>query len=320
MEYKDYYKTLGVDRKAKPDEIKSAYRKLALKYHPDRNQGDKQSEEKFKGINEAYQVLSDDEKRAHYDQLGSAYSSWERGGGRGGFNWDEWSSGGPGGVRVEYSGDLGDLGDLFGGSGGFSDFFSSIFGGMGGFSEAPNVDPRVRGRQRVRPGRQQAYEHEVTISLYEAYNGSTRQVNLNGRRLDVKIPPGAKSGTKVRMRGAGPKGSRGQATDVYLVIKVSPDARFKRKGNDLYTNIQLDLYTAVLGGEVNVPTMGKNVNLKIPAGTQPGQSFRISGRGMPHLKTPNKSGNLFAKAEVILPKKLSSEEKALFEKLAKLKK
>lgn len=320
MEYKDYYKTIGVDRKAKPDEIKSAYRKLALKFHPDRNQGDKQAEEKFKEINEAYQVLSDDEKRRHYDQLGSAYSSWERGkgrgGGRGGFNWDEWATREPGGVRVEYSGNID---DLFSG-GGFSDFFSSMFGGMGGFSQSANINPGGIGGQRVGPGGQQAYEHEVIISLYEAYNGSTRQVNLNGRRLDVKIPPGARSGTKVRMKAVGPKGAGGKAADVYLIIKVSPDERFRRKGNDLYTNIDLDLYTAVLGGEVTVPTMGKKVKLKIPAGTQPGQSFRISGRGMPHLKTPSKSGNLFAKADISFPKKLTSEQRALFEKLAKLNK
>ncbi len=308
MEYQDYYKTLGVERKASADEIKSAYRKLALKYHPDRNQGDKQAEEKFKAINEAYQVLSDDEKRAHYDQLGSAYSSWERGGGRGGFDWGKWGGqGGPAGTRVEYSGDLS---DLFGG-GGFSDFFSSIFGGMGA---ASNVDPRG---QRMRAGaRQPSYEHEVDISLHEAYNGSTRQVDLNGRKLNVKIPAGARTGTKVRMKAVGPTGPAGQPSDVYLKIKVSPDPRFRRKGNDLHVDIPIDLYTAVLGGEVKVATMGKDVLLKIPAGTQPNQSFRITGKGMPELKNPKKSGNLFVKAKVSLPKKLSSKEKELFEKLA----
>lgn len=215
---------------------------------------------------------------------------------------------------MEYTGNVD---DLFGG-GGFSDFFSSIFGGMGGISGSPNIDARGR---RVQPGRQpRAYEHEVIISLHEAYHSSTRQVDLNGRRLDVKIPAGAKTGTKVRMKAVGPKEPGGQPSDVYLIIKVSPDSRFTRKGNDLYTTIKIDVTTAVLGGEVNVPTMGNEVVLKIPAGTQPGQRFRISGRGMPHLKNPKKFGQLYAKAEVNLPKKLTAKEKELYEKLAGLAK
>lgn len=317
MEYKDYYKILGLDRKASSDEIKKAYRKLALKYHPDHNPDDNQAEEKFKEINEAHQVLSDDDKRSHYDRLGSAYSSWERGGGgQGGFNWDDWGNTGPyGSSRVEYTGNIADLGDLFGG-GGFSDFFSSVFGGGGG----PNVnmDPR---NQRMRPGAQtQSYEHNVDISLHEAHHGSTRQVNINGRQLDVKIPAGARTGTKVRMKGAGPKNNRGQAGDVYLIIKVSPDPRFKRVGDDLYVEVPVALHIAVLGGEVKVPTLGRDVVLKIPAGTQPGQSFRVSGKGMPNLKKPNAKGDLFAKAKVSVPIDVSSEEKKLYEKLAKLNK
>ena len=226
MEYKDYYQILGVDRQAGKDEIKKKYRKLALQYHPDHNPGDKEAEEKFKGINEAYQVLSDDEKRSHYDRLGSAYSSWERGGGRGNFNWDQWANSAPrgGNVHVEYA----DLGDLFGGMGGFSDFFSSIFGGAAGPTQ----------RQGRPATRQQSYEHEITISLLEAYKGSSRQVEINGRRLDVKIPAGARSGTKIRMKGVGP-----QAADIYLVVKVAEDPRFKRKGNNLYTDAAADLYS-----------------------------------------------------------------------------
>ncbi|MEK6255892.1 MAG: J domain-containing protein [Chloroflexota bacterium] len=321
MEYKDYYKILGVDRKATGDDIKKAYRKLALKYHPDHNPNDDQAEEKFKEINEAHQVLSDDDKRSHYDRLGSAYSSWERGGGQGGgqggFNWDDWNNAGPNGARVEYTGNLGDLGDLFGG-GGFSDFFSSIFGGGAGFGGNPNMDPR---NQRMRPGGQtQAYEHNVEISLHEAYHGSTRQVDINGRQLDVKIPPGARTGTKVRMKGVGPKDASGQSSDVYLIIKVSPDPRFKRVGDDLYVGIPLDLHVAALGGEVKVPTMGRDVVLKIPAGTQPGQSFRVSGKGMPNLKKPKSTGDLIAKAKVSVPKNISSEEKKLYEKLGQINK
>ncbi|MBW8010173.1 MAG: J domain-containing protein [Chloroflexi bacterium] len=310
MDYKDYYKILGVDRKASGEEIKRSYRKLALKYHPDRNQGDKKAEEKFKEINEAYQVLSDKEKRAHFDQLGSAYSSWQQRDARGGFNWDEWTTGTQGGgIHVEYSGGMGD----------FSDFFSSIFGGMGGFSEVPNVGPSGRGGRRVRRGgRSRKYEHEVQISLHEAHNGSSRQVEINDRRLEVKIPAGARSGTKIRMQGIGPMGPNGQPSDVFLVLKVSPDPRFKRKGNHLYTDINIDLYTAVLGGKVTVTTLGREVLLNIPAGTQTGQTFRLNKRGMPYLKKADKTGDLLVKVEVSIPKKLSSEQKALFEQLAKL--
>ncbi|MQC26615.1 MAG: J domain-containing protein [Chloroflexi bacterium] len=300
MDYKDYYDILGIKRGATPEEIKRAYRKLALKYHPDRNPDDKTAEDKFKDLNEANQVLSDPDKRAHYDRLGKAYTQWERGGGQGrGFDWNQWqTAGAPGGVNVEYSGDLG---DLFGGSGGFSDFFEQIFGGAPG-----------GGRQSAtRRSAPQAYEQPVTISLEEAYHGSARQLNLDGKKLDVKIPAGARTGTKVRMRAAGP--NRG---DIYLVLDVAVDPRFSRKGDDLHAELPIDLYTAVLGGEVRVPTLNGEVMLKIPAGTQPGQSFRLSGKGMPHLKDSKRHGDLFAKAKVNVPKKLSSEEKQLFEQLA----
>jgi curved DNA-binding protein len=311
MDYKDYYQILGVDRNSDADEIKSAYRKLALKHHPDRNPGDKSAEEKFKDINEAYQVLSDPEKRAHYDRLGSAYSSWQQRGAQGGFDWGEWTRGTPGGMHVEFEGDLG---DLFGG--GFSDFFSQIFGGFGG-----GANPMGRqGRQGVpRQQSPQKYETEMIISLHEAYNGSTRQVKINDRRFDVRIPKGTRSGTKLRLKGAGPPSPRGQASDVYLVIKVSPDPRFDRNGDRLYTDVSIDLYTAVLGGEVTIPTLSGDVVLNIPPGTQPGQTFRLKGRGMPDLNQKNKFGDLFAKIQVDLPKKLTSKQRELFKQLAKLK-
>lgn len=308
MDYKDYYKILGVDRKADADEIKSAYRKLALKYHPDRNPDDKSAEEKFKDINEAYQVLSDTDKRAHYDQLGSAYSNWQQRGAPGGFNWSEWTRGAPGGMHVEFEGDLG---DLFGG--GFSDFFSQIFGGFG-------MGGSPVGRQGTRRQQfPQQYETEMVISLHEAYNGSMRQVKINDRRFDVRIPKGARSGTKLRLKGAGPPGPGGQASDVYLVIKVSPDPRFDRKGDRLHTDLSIDLYTAVLGGEVTVPTLSGDVVLNIPPGTQPGQTFRLKGRGMPDLNQKNRYGDLFAKVQVDLPKKLTSKQRELFKQLARLK-
>jgi curved DNA-binding protein len=299
MDYKDYYETLGVKRDATDAEIKKAYRKLALKYHPDRNKDDKAAEEKFKEINEANQVLSDPDKRAHFDRLGSAYSQWEQGGGRGGFDWGDWQRGntGAGNVRVEYSE----------GMGGFSDFFEQIFGGGFGRRSAQGT------QRQMRP---QAYEQAVTISLEEAYRGSSRQLNVDGKKLDIKIPAGAKTGTKVAMRGAGPKSPNGQASDIYLVISVAPDPRFSRKADNLHSEIDLDLYTAVLGGEISVPSFNGDLKLSIPAGTQSGQSFRLKGKGMPKLKSPKSFGDLFAKVKVRIPKDLSDQEKSLFTQLA----
>jgi curved DNA-binding protein len=313
MEYKDYYKILGVDRKASEEEIKRAYRKLALQYHPDRNPGDEQAEEKFKEINEAYQVLSDAEKRTRYDQLGDSYTRYQqRGGAPSGFNWEDWytsqGQGAPGGnVHVE----VGDLDDILGG--GFSEFFSRIFGG------APNMGgvPRGRGAPRGRAAPRQSFQHETEITLQEAYQGTTRLIDVDGRHLEVKIPPGAKTGTKVRVSDAVTAGPQGEKADLYLVIRVLDNSNFERKGNDLYTDVPVDLYTAVLGGEATVPTMKGNVVLTIPAGTQPGQTFRLSGRGMPQLRNPNSHGDLYARIKVNLPRNLSDHQKELFEQLAK---
>ncbi len=309
MEYQDYYKTLGVERNADAQEIKKAYRKLAMKHHPDRNPGNKDAEEKFKKINEAYQVLSDPEKRSRYDQLGESYTRWQQnGGGAGGFNWQDWVSqsarngSGPGGTRIEVD----NLEDIFGG--GFSDFFSSIFGGMGG-------NPGSAGRRTGRRAAAQNYEQPVTISFQEAYKGGERSIQVNGRRLEVKIPAGARTGTKIRVPGAGPDDGSGQHGDLYLVIEVTPDARFERKEDDLITEVPIDLYTAVLGGSVNVPTPGGVVSLTIPAGTQAGQTFRLTGRGMPHMKVAQAYGDLFARVKVQIPRQLTPKQRSLFEQL-----
>lgn len=304
MEYKDYYKVLGVERSAKPDEVRRAYRKLAMQYHPDRNPGNKGSEDKFKEINEAYQVLSDTQKRARYDQLGSAYSNWERGGGgqqqpqQGDFDWSQWFSGqqqnGSGGTRVEY----GDPDDMDA----FSDFFRSIFGGAGGAQTVSRSRPR------------QAYQQPVSISLEEVYRGTTRTLQTDGRRLEVRIPAGVKTGTKVKVAGGGPEG-----LDLYLIVDVEPDARFEREGNDLRTSASVDVFTAILGGEADVETFEGKVQLKIPAGTQPDQVFRLSGRGLPLMKgaqSKGGKGDLFVRVKVKIPKKLSTKQKALLEEAA----
>ena len=297
MDYKDYYQILGVARTASAEEIRSAYRKLALKYHPDRNPGNKQAEDKFKEMNEAYQVLSDPQKRARYDQLGSAYSSYQNNGGQPeGFDWGQWSTPGAGGQQVNFD-------DLFGGAGGgrFSDFFSSMFGGMSG--------------NDVRTRRAPQYEQPVSITLQEAYEGSTRVLESNGRRLQVKIPAGAKTGTKIRVANGAPDGS-----DLYLKLTVETDPRFERDGADLYASVIVDAFTAILGGEVEVPTISGKVKLTIPAGTQPDQKIRISGRGMPQLKSQQEKGDLFVQVKVRIPKNINPEQKALLQKAREMEK
>jgi len=314
MEYKDYYKILGVSRNASEKEIKSAYRRLARKYHPDVNPGDPQAEARFKEINEAYEVLSDPEKRRKYDQLGAQWQQWQRMGGRPqDFDWSQWFAGPQTGrVRVEY-GTIEDLEDMLGGMG-FSDFFRAIFGDMG-------VGTRSRTRSwQSQPFRGQDIEQEVEITLEEAFHGTTRLLQMDGRRLEVKIPPGVRTGSKVRISGAGsPRVGGGPSGNLYLKIKVAPHPIFRRDGDDLYCEVPVDLYTAILGGEVRVPTLKGSVMLKIPPETQNGKTFRLRGQGMPALKDPSHRGDLFATVHVRLPRRLSDKERELFRQLAQLR-
>jgi curved DNA-binding protein len=305
MDYKDYYQILGVSRSASADEIRKAYRKLAMQYHPDRNPDDKQAEERFKEINEAYQVLNDSQKRAHYDRVGSAYSNWQQRGGQGGFDWGRWAGDAPGGTRVEY----GDLNDLFGDEGGlFSEFFRTIFGGggMGAARTASRGNPASR--------RAPAYQQQVEISLEDAFNGTTLQIQVDGKRKQVRIPPGVRTGSKVRVAGAGPNG-----TDLYLIVQVKENQKFERKGNNLHTSAKVSVFTAILGGEAEVETMTGKVKLTIPPGTQPEQVFRLAGRGMPNLKSSDTKGDLFVRLKVEIPKYLSSKQRELLEEAAKIK-
>ena len=300
MDYKDYYKILGVERKASADDIRSAYRKLAMQYHPDKNPGDKKAEDKFKEINEAYQVLSDEQKRARYDQLGSAYSDFRTGGGRpGDFRWDDWFQQQQGGQQRGY----GNAEEPFTG-GNFSDFFRSIFG------EAVRNSARNQSMQQ-----QQAYQQEVQISFQEAYEGTLRQFqSSSGKKLQVRIPAGVKTGSKVRVAGAGPEG-----LDLYLVVNITDEDKFERDGYDLTTTSTLSVFTLILGGETEVETPAGKVKLTIPAGTQIDQVFRLGGRGMPHLKDPKTKGDLYVKLKVQIPKHLSSKQKELLEEVSKIK-
>jgi DnaJ-class molecular chaperone len=301
MDYKDYYKTLGVERNASEEDIRKAYRKLAMKYHPDRNPNDKEAEERFKEINEAYQVLSDTNKRTHYDQLGSDYSSWQQRGAPGDFNWDQYG-GFPGGTRVEY----GDLDDLFGGAGGFSDFFRTIFG-----RGAEGVGTSTRARSRQQP---QGYQQELEITLDEAYNGTTRLLQTDGKQKQVRIPAGVRTGSKVRVAGAGPNG-----LDLYLIVDVQDDKRFERRGNDLHTTATVSVFTALLGGEAEVETLSGKIKLNVPAGTQPEQVFRLAGRGMPSVKNANEKGDLYVRLKVQIPKYLSPKQRELLEEVSRIK-
>lgn len=297
MDYKDYYKILGVERGAGADDVRKAYRKLAMKYHPDRNPGDKQAEESFKDINEAYQVLNDPQKRARYDQLGSAYSNWQQGGRPSGdFDWSQWFGSQPGATRVDY----GDTGDPFG-QDAFSDFFRTIFGGLGGAGTT------------TRSRRGASYQQPITISLEEAYRGTTRAFQSDDRQLTVRIPAGVRTGSRVRAAGAAPDGQ-----DLFLNVDVTDDARFERQGDDLRSTVSVDLFTAALGGEAQVQTMDGEVTLKIPAGTQPEQVFRLAGRGMPRLKSPKTHGDLFVRVKVRIPRELTSEQQDLLRRASQL--
>ena len=329
MDYKDYYKILGVSREASTDEIKKAFRKLARKYHPDVNPGDKKSEEKFKEINEAYEVLSDSEKRHKYDTLGP---NWQ----------DQFGPSGATRRAYQYNGTRGGFDFDPSNTAGFSDFFEALFGrsGAGGAgARGPRADMRRRTGDNI--------DQPVEISLQEAYLGGSRTFNIQStevcptchgtgevgnkscptcqgqgmvprnKRIQVKIPAGVDTGSRIRVAGEGQPGmGGGPRGDLFLVISVKPDPTYERKGDDLYVDVEVELVKAMLGGEVPVPLPdGRRLVLTIPPETQNNRTFRLAGKGMPHLRSEG-SGNLFARLRVLLPMNLTAEEKTLFEKLA----
>jgi len=300
---RDYYQILGVSRNATEKEIRQAYRKLARKYHPDVNPGNKEAEQKFKEIQQAYEVLGDKEKRAKYDRYGEG---WEFAAQQGqGFD-PRAGEQGFGGFHFEYGG--ADSADL-------SDIFERFFGGIGGSR---------RSSQARRPRKGQDLEHSVEVTLEEAFHGSQRVLQMQtaeGRtkRIEVKIPPGVKDGSRIRVAGEGAPGfGGGSAGDLYLIVSVRPHPNFERKGDDLHTEVPVPLLTAVLGGEVQVSTLKGRVALRIPPETQNGQTFRLNGQGMPRLGGAG-SGDLFARVKVVLPTQLSPREKELFEELGRLR-
>lgn len=304
MEYKNYYKILGLDKTAKEADIKSAYRRLARKYHPDVNPGKPEAEEKFKEVNEAYQVLSDPEKRQKYDQFGSQWQQYRSAGGSPeDFNWGPWRSQPSGGTSYRTVSQE-ELNQMFGGMGGFSDFFETLFGGfgMGGVSSKASHQPGAGTTRRGTASRD--VQHEVEITLEEAFSGTKRLLQFEGgKRIEASIPPGVDTGSRVRLSG------QAGGADLFLRVVVLPHAVFTRKGSDLYTRVPVDFYTAALGGEVSVPTLTGAVRLTIPENTDSGKVFRLKELGMPGLKSPQTRGNLYATVEVHLPKHLTPAEK-----------
>jgi curved DNA-binding protein len=309
MEYKDYYKTLGVDRKAGQKEIKKAYRKLARKCHPDVNQNDSAAAKKFSDLNEAYEVLKDPEKRKKYDQLGSQWQSHQRTEGRPeNFNRDRKQASSTQGHTYRTV-DPKDFEELFGTSGGYSDFFENLFGGK----NQRSAGGEKQFHHGAQPQRGRDLEHPVQVSLAEAFNGTSRVLAWeDGRKIDVKIPPGVKSGSRVRIKGQGSPGtSKEDSGDLFLKIKVLSDKRFLRDNDDLKVTISVDMFTLLLGGKISVSGIDRSVNLDIPPETRNGRIFRLKKMGMPKMKHPDQRGDLYVTVETILPQNLSTGEKKL---------
>ncbi len=299
---KDYYAILGVDKKASEKEIKQAYRRLARRCHPDVNPGDKDAEARFKEINEAHETLSDAEKRRRYDQMQQGGHFFAEDFPGGGPSWSEAFSGAGSSRRSPFGGATSFFFDAAEpGSGVGTDLFERLFGEMGA------------ARQRA------DWEQVVEVSMEEAFSGTNRLVlTPGGRRLEVKIPPGVNTGSRVRIGGAG-DGRRGKAAgDLYLNVSVRPHPRFERQGDDLYTEASISLTVAMLGGEVEVSTLKGKVMLKVPPETQSDKRFRLGGMGMPRMGGSGR-GDLYIRANVLLPTRLSSREKELFEELKKLR-
>jgi curved DNA-binding protein len=314
MEYKDYYSILGLDRKASQKEIKKAFRKLARKYHPDVNGGDKTAAEKFREINEAHEVLSDPEKRRKYDQLGSNWQHHQGSGGRPqDFNWREWQST-PNQNYTYRTVSPEEYKEIFGSEGDYSEFFENLFG-RATRQQARGGTGEQQFYYEVPPQRGRDIEHELQVTLDEAFHGTKRVLEWDGgRKIDAKIPRGVKTGSRVRLRGQGGQGiGGGQAGDLYLIIEVLPDERFQRDNDDLKVTAPADLFIMLLGGKVSVKGIDRMVKLDIPPETRNGRLFRLRGLGMPKMKNPEQRGDLYVTVEARLPQQLSVGEKALVE-------
>jgi curved DNA-binding protein len=309
MDYKDYYKVLGLEKTASQDDIKKAFRKLAVKYHPDKNPGDKKAEEKFKEVNEANEVLGDPEKRKKYDELGENWKYYQQyGGDPGNFDRSQW--GNPG---QSFGGNF-NAQDFDGDPRHFSEFFETLFGDSSGFGSRPGAGSR-------RAYRGEDLRAELEISLEDAFQGATKQISLDGQKLNLKIRPGIRDGQVLRMKHRGAPGRNGGAAgDLLITINIAKHPRYERKENDLHFDQELDVYTAVLGGKLSIQVIDKSIQMNIPAGTDSGKTFRLKGMGMPLYEHPEQRGDAYAKILISIPKNLSEKEKELFNQLANLKK
>jgi curved DNA-binding protein len=299
MDFKDYYEILGVTVTADREAIQQAYRRLARKHHPDVNPGNKDAEEKFKTINEAYQVLSDTKKRKKYDELQAQYLQWQQTGGqKQDFDFQNWSTQSGQRARTQYA-NAEDLEDLFGSESPYSDFFSNIFGGKAGSDRGATPSPR-RGRD---------IQYEVDLTLEEAFRGTERALEIDGHRVQASIPLGVRTGTRVRLAGRGEAGRNGgTAGDLYLIINVLPNAIFERDGDDLHFDAPIDIFTAIAGGEIRIPALEHLLTLTIPPRTNVNRTFRLRGKGMPYLREPSKRGDMFARVKLVLPDALTEKE------------
>ncbi|WP_201984534.1 J domain-containing protein [Hymenobacter rubidus] len=310
MEYKDYYKVLGLEKTATPEQIKKAYRKLARQHHPDVNPNDKGAEQKFKEINEANEVLSDPEKRKKYDQFGADWQRYQQqpggGGGRGGqpgggFDWSQYTQGGGG---------FGGGGSPFGEGEDFSDFFSSLFGGMGGGGRPGGT----------RPGAGQDYQAELELTLEEAYHGGPRTITVNGKNLRITIQPGVADGQTIRLRDQGGPGRNGGPNGSLLItFRIRPDARYARTGDDLTQDVPVSIYKALLGGEQTVETLSGPVKIKLKPETPNSTRLRLRGKGFPVYRKEGQFGDLYLRLNLTLPQHLTEEEKGLIQQLAALR-
>jgi curved DNA-binding protein len=311
MDFKDYYEILGVPPNAEKKVIQQTFRQLARKVHPDVNPGNKEAEEKFKTINEAYQVLSDTNQRKKYDELRAQYLQWQQTGSRQqDFDWQNWSAQPDQGVHVQYANPE-DLEDLFGSASPYSDFFTNIFGQArrSGSSSGRAAPPSPRRGRDV--------EYEVDLSLEEAYHGAERLLEIDGHRIKASIPPGVRTGTRVRLAGQGEPGyNSGSAGDLYLIVHILPNETFEREGNDLHLDVPVDIFTAVAGGEIRIPSLERPLILTIPPRTNTNRSFRLRGKGMPHLGDPKTRGDLFARVRLVLPDPLTDQEVKTIRELA----
>lgn len=359
MEFKDYYKILGVDKKATTKDIKKKYRQLARKYHPDVNRDNPTAEKKFKEINEAFEVLKDKEKREKYDEFGQYYDKVGTGaGGPGGYQYQ------PGGGGYQYSTNINmdDLSSMFGGGGagaggGFSDFFNSLFSGQmggsgfGGRRSRSGGSPDMSGfgydygGMGQTPAKGKDEEFEIQLSLEDAANGDRKIIEMmkqtpcqacggrgvhgnsvcpmcqgrgliaTPRKLDVKIPPGVQTGSKIRMKGEGEANPGGQPGDLYLVVSLKSHPYFELKDGSLYVDVPVTATEAVLGAEVEVPTLKGKVSVKIPPETQTGKILRLRGLGFPLLRNPEQAGDFYVRTKIVIPENISDEEKKLYEQL-----